>query len=29
MKTTDDKQILRNSRTNDSDLLDYHTKKMH
>ena len=27
MKTTDEKQILRNGRTNDSDLLDYHTKK--
>ena len=27
MKTTDEKQILRNSRTNDSDPLDYHTKK--
>ena len=27
MKTTDEKQILRNSRTNDSDSLDYHTKK--
>ena len=26
MKTTDEKQILRNGRTNDSDLLDYHTK---
>ena len=27
MKTSDENQTLRNSRTNDSDPLDYHTKK--
>lgn len=27
MKSTDENQTLRNSRTYDSDPLDYHTKK--
>lgn len=28
MKSTDENQALRNSKTNDSDPLDYHTKNV-